>query len=93
MRVNFAASAVRDLTRIRRHIALDNPIAAKRMAERLIAACTSLGSFPMRGRLTAMPPIRELTVVRPYVIAYRIDGEAVTVLRIWHAAQLRLEDQ
>lgn len=92
MRVNFTAAAIGDLTAIRRHIAADNPYAAKNMADRLIAACDGLMSFPLRGRLSATPPIRELTTVKPYIIAYRVNEPDIFILRIWHAAQSRQVD-
>jgi len=58
------------------------------MAERLLAAADSLEEFAERGR-----PIdegrRELTIIRPYLIRYRVAGDAVFILRIRHAAQDR----
>jgi plasmid stabilization system protein ParE len=32
---------------------------------------------------------RELVVVRPYVIAYRLTDDQVIILRVWHTAQDR----
>ena len=32
---------------------------------------------------------RELTAMWPYVVVYRIEPEAVVILRVWHGAQDR----
>jgi plasmid stabilization system protein ParE len=60
------------------------------MAERIITAALSLGEFPERGG-----PIRgnrrELSIIPPYVIRYRIIGNRVQIIRVWHAAQNRAE--
>ena len=45
--------------------------------------------MPERGRIGLRPGTRELTSAWPYIIVYRITGEAVQVLRIWHGAQDR----
>ena len=84
----FAPRAEADLARIRNYIALFNPVAAQRMAARIIAAALSLTKFPERGRL--LPGNRrELTVVPPYVLVYRVEDNRVLVLRVWHGAQSR----
>jgi plasmid stabilization system protein ParE len=88
--VIFAPAAVADLVFIRGYIGRFNPAAARRMADRIKVAAISLADFPERGR-----PIggnrRELSVVPPYVIRYRIKGRTVQILRIWHGAQSRGE--
>jgi len=81
--VVWTQSAIGDLTGIRQYIGQFNPYAAQRMAESLIAAASGLTDFPERGRPVG-PGKRELTVVWPYVIRYRIEGERVVVLRVRH---------
>lgn len=83
----FSPAAIADLVRIRAYIAQFNPIAARRMAERLIAAGDSLARFPNRGRPAGR--YRELVVVRPYVLVYRVTDDLVEILRVWHGAQDR----
>jgi addiction module RelE/StbE family toxin len=88
--VVWAPQALADVARIARHIAVDNPIAAARVARELLLAGDSLAVFPRRGRPAALPGRRELVAVRPYVIVYRIvDSDTVDILRVWHAAQDR----
>jgi toxin ParE1/3/4 len=46
--------------------------------------------FPYRGRPGRQAGTRELVIMPPYLIVYRVSGtEAVTILRVWHAAQDR----
>ena len=61
------------------------------MAEHLLDSANSLGEFAERGR-----PIeggrRELTIIRPYLIRYRVASDTVFILRIRHGAQDRDSD-
>jgi plasmid stabilization system protein ParE len=59
------------------------------MAVELVAACDRLELFPERGRPGVIPKTRELTTVWPYVIVYRVSGQTIEILRIWHGAQDR----
>ena len=82
--------ALADVSRIVRHIAADNPVAAKRVGREILLAGDSLVMFPYRGRPGRQAGTRELVVMPPYLIVYRVSGtEAVTILRVWHAAQDR----
>jgi len=87
-RIVWSEPARGDLESIRAYIGQFDPSAAQRMAERLLAAADSLEQFAERGR-----PIdegrRELTIIRPYLIRYRVTAETVFILRIRHAAQDR----
>lgn len=65
---------------------MSRPIAAQRMAARLIQAGEALADFPERGR-PARRGLRELAVIYPYLIRYRIMGERVQIVRIKHGAQ------
>jgi len=89
MPVVFTHRALRDLANIRSWISEDRPAAASRMAVELVAACDRLELFPERGRPGIEPGTRELTTVWPYVIVYRIAGDNVEVLSIWHGRQDR----
>jgi addiction module RelE/StbE family toxin len=89
MPVVFTRRALRDLTNIRAYIADDNPRAASRTAVEIVAACDRLEQFPERGRPGQRRGTRELTIVWPYVIVYRLNREDVEILAIWHGAQDR----
>jgi toxin ParE1/3/4 len=62
------------------------PLAAQRLGHRLLAAGDSLANAPERGR-----PIkrdrRELIVIAPYLLRYRIEGERVFILEVRHGAR------
>ena len=90
MPVVWRTRALADVARIARHIAAENPVAASRVAGELLLAGDSLILFPRRGRQGFQAGVRELSIVAPYVVAYRIANDGVVViLRIWHAAQDR----
>ena len=55
------------------------------MALRLKQAGESLGDYPERGRQAGN--LRELAVVPPYLIRYRVMGSGVQIIRIRHSAQ------
>jgi toxin ParE1/3/4 len=82
-------TALRNLNRIVDYFDALNPVAGIALARRLQEAGNSLASFPHRGRLIPRTEIRELAVVYPYLIRYRImRGPAVLILRVRHGAQL-----
>lgn len=89
MPVVFTDEALDDLDHIRKHIGRENPDAASRVAVQIIAACDRLEYLPERGRPGVMPGTRELTVIWPYVIVYRMNGLAVEIVHVWHGAQNR----
>jgi toxin ParE1/3/4 len=90
MPVAFTARALRDLARVQKYIAQENPKAASRMAVELVAGCDRLEFFPERGRPGLKPGTRELTTVWPYIIVYRIKAShRVEILKIWHGCQNR----
>jgi addiction module RelE/StbE family toxin len=56
--------------------------------ERIANAVARLIDFPESGRLGRVEDTRELVVQRiPFLIAYRITGEIVRILRVLHGAQ------
>ncbi len=85
-RIVWTDEAVAHLEAIVAYITTFNPAAAARLGERLIALADSLSEFSERGR-----PVgggnREMTVVWPYVLRYRVDGGTVIILRIRHGSQ------
>lgn len=79
-----------DVARIVRHIAEENPVAARQVARELLLAGDSLVMFPRRGRAGRVPNTRELVVLRPYILVYMVgDDNSVSILRVWHGAQNR----
>lgn len=68
------------------YIAADNPKAAARYRDRVLKATFDLAEFPERGRLV-LPWVRELTLIRPYIIQYAVVGDEVRVLSVRHSAR------
>ena len=88
MIVIWTRPAIRDMRHIRAYIARDAPGNAAVVARRLRGAAESLRDYPGRGRPGRSPHTRELVVPRtPYVVAYRLSGEAVFILRVLHGAR------
>ncbi|HZZ66729.1 MAG TPA: type II toxin-antitoxin system RelE/ParE family toxin [Phenylobacterium sp.] len=79
--------ALEDLRSIQGYIATDSPRSALRVAAELEMLAGNLSEMPGRGRLVS-PDIRELVAGR-YLLRYRIDGEAVIIVRLTHSAQSR----
>lgn len=93
MRLVWRRLAQSDLAAIRRYVAADDPAAAKRLALRLLAATAQLATHPHMGRPGRVPGTRELVVPgTPDIVPYRVVGEEVQVLRVYHSAR-RWPDQ
>ena len=85
-RIVWTDEAVGNLEAIATYISAFNPAAAARLAGRLIDLADSLAEYSERGR-DAGNGRREMTVVWPYVLRYRVEGDTVFILRIRHGAQ------
>jgi len=83
--------AQKDLAKIHDYIAHKNPEAARSFSERLLKEAKSLKTFPNRGgHLEGRPGVR-FTVVKQYLIIYRVveAKSEVRILSFWHAARER----
>ena len=78
--------ALADVEAIYQWISHDRPLAARRMAERLLAAGDRLQTNALRGRAITRGR-RELVFVRPYLIRYRIEPDRVLILEVRHGAR------
>lgn len=84
--VVWADQAIADVVDIVAWIAPERPWAAARLAERLLQAGNALAQFSARGRSISQNR-RELTVVAPYLIRYRVTADGVRILEVRHAAR------
>ena len=88
MQLVWTEAAISDLISIRDYIERDNPEAAERVAISIINSVEKLETNPLIGRLGRVPGTRELVVTRfPYIIPYRVRGERVELLRVFHSRQ------
>lgn len=64
-----------------------NPSAALTTDQHISKQLTRLLQFPQIGRLTSEQGMRELVINRtPYVALYRVEQNAIHILRLLHAA-------
>lgn len=88
-RVRWTPQAADDLEEIRDFIARDSKHYARVLVERLINRVDDLEDFPHMGRVVPElrhEDIREV-VHGSYRIVYRIDGDLVRILTVFHAAR------
>jgi toxin ParE1/3/4 len=85
-RIIWTAEAVANLRSVFGYVSAFNAPAAARLARRLKTAADSLAEHPERGRETSRGQ-RELAVIHPYLIRYRVRDDAVIILRIRHGAR------
>jgi toxin ParE1/3/4 len=80
--------ALIDLNEAFAYIAEDNSQAAASVAARIAELTRNLIQHPGMGRPGRVPDTRELVISgTPYIVAYRVRGDKVEVLRVLHAAR------
>jgi toxin ParE1/3/4 len=93
MRLEWSIFAQADRDAIFDYIEQDSPRAAITVDDRIRSQVESLAQFPESGRTGRVEGTRELVIQRtPYIVAYRIAGKSVRILRILHGARRWPED-
>jgi len=88
VRITWLPIAARDRQNQLAYIGERNPSAAISMGDAIEAAVRNLVDHPRTGRLGRVKGTRELVVTgTPYVIIYRVEPDAVVLLRLLHGAQ------
>jgi toxin ParE1/3/4 len=88
MQIAWVEAALLDIAVIKARIAADDPRAAEQQVQRVLRDIARLVEFPRLGREGRIPGTRELIVSRtPYLVAYRITGDAIHILRVLHGRQ------
>ncbi len=88
MRVRWLRRALRNLDEEAEYIARDDPDAAARTVARIVSAVARLADYPASGRVGRVGGTRELVVPgTPYLVPYRVPGETVEILRVFHGAR------
>lgn len=88
MKVVWSRRAIRHLTHVRKYIAKDSPKAAQEVATRILEAVERLADYPNLGHPGRKPGVRELVVPQtPYIIPYRVRGERVELIAVFHGRQ------
>ncbi len=85
MKIIWLDSALFDLRSLAAYISTDNPAAAKQQVLRIISDSKFLTKFPRMGRTGRCKNTREWIVGKtPYIVAYRIRGKTIEILRVMH---------
>jgi addiction module RelE/StbE family toxin len=88
MRVRWLRTALRNLDEEATYIAADDPKAARMVVDRVPNAVTALADDPAIGRPGRVPGTRELVVPKTrYIVPYRVRGEIIEVLRVFHTSR------
>jgi addiction module RelE/StbE family toxin len=88
MRVRWLRTALRNLDDEASYIAADDPGAARLVVARVLEAVATLESQPALGRPGRVPGTRELVVRKTrYVVPYRVRGDVIEILRIFHTSR------
>ena len=88
MTIVWSPRAIEHLAHLRAYISRDNPKAANRIASALLEAVERLAELPSLGRFGRVADNRELVVPgTPYVIPYRLRGDRLEVIAVFHGRQ------
>jgi toxin ParE1/3/4 len=85
----WSPEAIDDLAALRTYIEQDDPAVARRVANHIIQNVeTLLPNSPEMGRLGRVPGTRELVIPgTPFIVPYRLVGNTIQLLRIFHGAR------
>ncbi len=85
MRLRWLKKAINSLDAEADYIAQENQAAAAEMFAYVKNKVDALGEFPSAGRPGRVPGTRELVIDRyPFVVPYRVVGDELHVLRVFH---------
>lgn len=94
--VRFSKAAERDVAELLTyHVTRAGEGTARAYVDRLIEYCAGFETFPERGtRRTNVPGLRAVGYRNHATIAFRISGNTVTVIRLFHRGQeVRLQEK
>ena len=88
MRLRWLRQALRNLDDEATYIAADDATAARLVVKRVLDAVAQLERQPGLGRPGRVPGTRELVVGHSsYIAPYRVRGETVEILRVFHTSR------
>jgi toxin ParE1/3/4 len=89
VRIEWHPVALTDLADAVAYIANENASAAHRITDEILRQTDILDVHPEVGRIGRVRGTRELVITKtPYIVAYRLQSDCVTVLRLLHGARL-----
>lgn len=88
MLVKWTRMALANLDEEAAYLAQQNPQAAADLVDRIEEAVRRLNDFPAMGRPGRVSGTRELVVPdTPYIVPYRVRGQTVHILRVFHTSR------
>jgi toxin ParE1/3/4 len=88
VRVKWTRTALANLDEEVAYIAQHNPQAAAEIVERIEKAVQHLADYPAMGRTGRVSGTRELVITdTSYIVPYRVRGQTVHILRVFHTAR------
>ena len=89
MNILWSPEAIDDLTSLQAYIAEDNSAAGREIALHIIHNIEQLlPNNPQMGRPGRVPGTRELVIPKtPFVVPYRLQRNAIQILRVYHGAR------
>ncbi|MEQ8284098.1 type II toxin-antitoxin system RelE/ParE family toxin [Thalassospira sp.] len=88
MKIAWGSRAVEDLDGIIDYIDERNPSAAQSTLQLITGSVSQLAIHPFIGRMGRVERTREMIVNgTPYLVAYRVDENMVTIIAVLHAAR------
>ena len=88
LEVAWLRKALLNLDEEATYIAQDNPQAAQQVVARIVYAVDLLKHQPGLGRPGRVPGTRELPVANTrYLIPYRVRGQRIEILRVFHTSR------
>ena len=93
MRLRWLRKALRNLDDEATFIAADDSAAARLVVKRVLESVARLAEQPGLGRPGRVSGTRELVVLKTrYIVPYRVRGQTVEILRVFHTSR-RLPDR
>jgi len=88
MRVRWLRKALHNLDEEAAYIATDDAAAAQLVVARIVESVPQLAHQPGLGRPGRVPGTRELIVQKTrYIVPYRVRGDTVQILRVFHTSR------
>lgn len=88
MKIVWTRPARRDLREIYLYIAQDNPYAARTLQAQIRERVILLQDNPHLGRPGRIDGTRELVMSdNPYILPYRVRGDCIEILAVYHGAR------
>jgi toxin ParE1/3/4 len=88
LKIRWLEKAAIDLEEAYEFILFDNPPAAENEVNKVLQAIELLSMNPALGKAGRVIKTRELVVAgTPYIVIYRVKGNRMEILRIFHSAR------